>query len=72
MSYDYSTGSSILDVSEDIRAQALLQGVSYYIVFLAILTSRSTHLGCLNYDQVIHARPSGFHLSPQTCVNLKP
>jgi len=38
MSYDYSTGSSVLDMFKDIRAQALLQEVSYYVVFPAILT----------------------------------
>lgn len=31
-----------------------------------------THLGCLNHDQVIHARPSGLHLSPQTFENKRP
>lgn len=73
MSYDYSAGSSILNVFEDIGAQSLSQGISY-VVFTTILTSSSdlTHLRCLNHDQIIHARPSGLHLSPQTFVNAKP
>lgn len=30
-----------------------------------------THLGCLNDNQIIHSRPSGLHLSPQTFENKK-
>jgi hypothetical protein len=67
MSYDYSTSSSILDVFEDVRAQALLHGLNDgYDLF------RLTHLGCLDHNQVIHARPSGLHLSPQTFENKRP
>jgi len=68
MSNDYSTHFSVLDMFENIRAQALFDG---WIKPQHLDLDALTRLGCLNHNQVIHARPSGLHLSPQTFENRK-